>query len=421
MPSDYDNNLLRQAIIHAKAKEYDSARRFLERAIDLADDHETRIQSNYWMSLVVTDPTEKRKFLEEVLAFEPTHPEARRELAILDGKLKPEEIVNPDALPAQSTGAQAAKADRFTCPKCGGRMVFTPDGRSLFCEYCTRNHTLDASTPQFEQDFILSMATGKGHRTAQAVKTFFCQGCSAQFILPPQEMSASCSYCGSNHVTLGAKELVMPDSIIPFGFDQRQAARYLVEWVQKRKITPEGKVQAPRGVYAPLYTFDIMGNLPWSGYIYRDKKQVPVSGEKLVHYNDVTVPGAPKLAGLLPKITSGFDTSNAPAYDPRYLSGWPAEFPQTSMSDASLEARQQAVHRARGLIRDEMGYVSDLRYSTAGLSILSFKLVLVPVWLTSLPADGRDYRVIINGMFGNVYCEMPPRGLMGWINEMLGT
>jgi DNA-directed RNA polymerase subunit RPC12/RpoP len=419
--TDYDNNLLRQAIIHAKAGEYEIARRYLERAIDLADDRETRVQSNYWMSLVVTDPTEKRKFLEETLAYEPTHPEARRELAILDGKLKPEEIVNPDALPAQSTETQAAKADRFTCPKCGGRMVFTPDGRSLFCEFCTRNQTLDSTSTQFEQDFILTMATGKGHRTPLAVKTFFCQGCGAQFVLPPQEISASCSYCGSNHVTVGTKEMVAPDSIIPMGFNQRQAARYLVEWIQKRKIAPEGKVQAPRGLYAPLYTFDIMGNVPWSGYVYRDKQKVAVSGEKLVHFNDILVPGAPKLAGLLPKISAGFDTNSAPAYDSRYLSGWPAEFPQTSMSDASLEARQQAVHRTRGLIRNETGYISDLNYSTANLSILSFKLVLVPVWLTALPADGRDYRLIINGMMGNIYCELPPRGLMGWLNEMMGN
>ncbi len=419
--SDYDNNLLRQAIIHAKAGEYDAASRYLERAIDLADDRETRVQSNYWMSIIVSDPLEKRKFLEEALAYEPTHPEARRELAILDGKLKPEDIINPDALPAPSTESQAAKADRFTCPKCGGRMVFTPDGRSLFCEYCTRNQTLDATTSQLEQDFILNMATGKGHRTPQVVKTFSCQGCGAQFVLPLREISASCSYCGSNHVTRGDGEMLEPDSIIPFAFDQRQAARYLVDWVQKRKITPEGKVQAPRGVYEPLYTFDIMGNMTWNGFVYRDKQKIPISGDKLVHFDDILVPGAPKLAGLLPKITNGFDTANAPAYDSRYLSGWPAEFPQTSMSNASLEARQQAVHRARGLIRSDMGYISDLNYSTAGLSILSFKLVLVPVWLTALPVDGRSYRVIIDGAKGGLYCEMPPRGLMGWINEMLGS
>jgi Zn finger protein HypA/HybF involved in hydrogenase expression len=421
MPSDYDNNLLRQGIIHAKANEIEAARRYLERAVEAADDRETRVQANFWMAQITADPLQKRGYLEEVLANDMTHPEARRALAILDGKIKPDDIVDPDNLPAQPTATQAAKADRFTCPKCGGRMTFTPDGRSLMCEYCSRNQTLDTTVPEIEQDFILAMATGKGHRKPVAVKTFHCQGCGAQFVLPPQEITSTCSYCGSSHVVIGTKELVEPDSIIPMGFNQRQAALYLVEWVKKHKITPEGQVQAPRGLYLPIWTFDIMGNVPWNGMVYRDKQYVPVSGEKLVHFDDIVIPGAPKLADLLPRIMEGFDTTMAPAYDSRYLAGWPAEVYATAMSDASLNARQLAVRRTRELIRGEMGHVSDLNYSTSSLAILSFKLVLVPVWITSIPLEGRDYRVIINGMMGNVYGETPSRGVLGFINNILGT
>ena len=150
MPSDYDNDLLREAIANIKAKDFSLARRYLERALDIADDHETRIWANYWMSQITDDLQEKRKYLEEVLAAEPTHPEARRALALLDGK-----IVNPDALPAQSTETQNAKADRFACPKCGARMVFDGDGRTLVCEQCTSTQALNNSAPEFEQDFIL--------------------------------------------------------------------------------------------------------------------------------------------------------------------------------------------------------------------------------------------------------------------------
>jgi hypothetical protein len=155
--------------------------------------------------------------------------------------------------------------------------------------------------------------------------------------------------------------------------------------------------------------------------VYRNKQYVPVSGEKLVHFNDIVIPGTPKLADLLPRIMEGFDTTMAPAYDARYLAGWPAEVYETAMSDASLNARQQAVRRTRELIRGEMGHVSDLNYSTSSLAILSFKLVLVPVWITSIPLEGRDYRVLINGMMGNVYGETPSHGVLGFINNILGT
>jgi hypothetical protein len=420
MPNDYDNKLLREAIINIKAKDFSLARRYLELALDLADDRETCTWASYWMSQITDDPQEKRKYLEDTLANDPTHPEARKALAVLDGKIKPGEIVDPDALPAQSTETQNAKADRFTCPKCGARMVFDGDGRTLVCEHCARSQGLNNAAPQFEQDFILAMAIGKGHRTPVAVKTFNCQGCGAQFILPPQEISSVCAYCGSPHVVEGSKEIVEPDSIIPMAFNQRQAARYLVQWVEKHKITPQGKVQAPLGMYLAIWTFDIFGNIPWSGTVYRNKRQVSVSGETSVSFNDIVVPGAPRLADLLPKIMPSFDTSNAPAYDPRYLSGWPAEVYEMAMSDASLEARKQAVERARGRIGSEMGYINDLNYSTSNLSILSFKLVLIPVWYTAYPFEGRSFRVVINGQNGTVYGETPSQGILHWLGELLG-
>src|SRR5512136_2120136 len=161
MPSDYDNQLLHEAIINIKAKDFSLARRYLERALIMADDRDTRTWANYWMSQITDDPQEKRKYLEEAIANDPTHPEARKALALLDGIIKPDEIVNADALPAQSTETQNAKADRFTCPKCGARMVFDGDGRTLICDHCTRGQALSSAAPEFEQDFILTMAVGK--------------------------------------------------------------------------------------------------------------------------------------------------------------------------------------------------------------------------------------------------------------------
>jgi hypothetical protein len=219
------------------------------------------------------------------------------------------------------------------------------------------------------------------------------------------------------HVT---RELVEPDSIVPMAFAQREAAVRLVKWVEQHNITPEGKVQAPRGMYLPIWTFDIMGNIPWNGTVYRDKREVAVSGERTVSFDDIIVYGTPKLVDMLYKIIKDFNLLGAPAYDPRYLAGWPAEVSQMLMSDASLEARKQAVIRVRASIRGEMGYVKDLSYATSNLAITSFKLVLIPIWVTEYPLEGRAFRVIINGQTGAVYGETPSRGVLGWLENVLG-
>jgi hypothetical protein len=148
-----------------------------------------------------SDPAEKRKALENCLSHDLHHTRARRALAILDGRIKADEIVNPDRLPAAPEGLRSADADRFMCPKCGGRMAFAPDGSSLVCDYCTRQHALGlGAKDEAEKDFIVAMATMKGHGKPLQEQAFHCNGCGAEFILPPKQISANCAYCDSPHV-----------------------------------------------------------------------------------------------------------------------------------------------------------------------------------------------------------------------------
>ncbi len=420
MPSNYDNELLHEAILNIKAKEYDAARRYLERALELADDWDTRVQANFYLSQLTDDPVQKRKYLEETLAISPSHAEARRALAILDSKLKPEEIVDPDHLSAQSIETQNAKADRFTCPKCGSHMVFDGDGRTLICESCGREEALSPAAPENEQDFILAMATGQGQRRPVATKTFTCKGCGARFVLPPEVISETCSYCGSAYVVAGTRELVEPDSIIPMVFNQHEATLRLAKWVEKHKITPEGETRIPRGLYLPVWTFDITGNVPWYGTVQRNKQSVRVSGDKTANFDDIVIPATSKLGELFLKALKEFTFSTAPAYDPRYLAGWPAEIYETAMAPASLVARSKAAHAVKELIYSEVSGVSGLGYSTSNLSILSFKLVLVPVWVTEYSCEGRSFPVLINGQSGTIYGETPSRGILDWLSDVFG-
>ena len=426
MQSVYDDNLLKQGILNAKTGDLQLARRYLEMALYLADDRDTRTEASYWMSRVCSDRVEQRKYLEDALANDPGHPEARIALAILDGKIDPGELVNPDALPLQKRGLLQADASRFMCPKCGARMVFDGDGRTLVCEHCSRNQTLNNSAPQFEQDFISTMATGRGHRTPVRMKAFTCQGCGAQFIFSAQQISGVCAYCGSPHVTLADRDWVEPDSIVPMAFNQQQANQLLLAWFQKHDLKPDEKVMKPKGSYLTAWTFDLMGVIPWNGTVYRNKKVVPVSGEENVSFNDIIISASFRLPASLTvsdfskEFLAGYETSNAPAYDPRFLSGWPAEVYEIAMSDASLEARKQAIERIRDRLTSEKGHINDLNYSTANVSILSFKLVLIPIWQTHYSIQDQAYQVLMNGQTGKVSGEMPRQGLMGWIEKVLG-
>jgi DNA-directed RNA polymerase subunit RPC12/RpoP len=418
----YDNDLVSEGIRRFKAQEYDRARDFFERALSVADDDLTRVNANYYLSRLTDNPIEKRKYLENTLAIDMNHAEARRELAILDGRLKAGEIVDPERIPVPTTDDEVVQANRFTCPNCGGRMVYSPDGASLICESCNRPQSLNVNKTGVEKDFFVGMANGTGFRKTVSAKTFACQGCGANFLLPPSELSASCAYCGSTHVIALEKEseLVEPDGIIPMAFDGKQATLQYNHWMDGQKINLQGNFPPPRGLYLPAWIFDIVGSVPWTGKVIRNKRELPVSGEYPVSFNNICIQGSEKLTKLPRTFLDDYKLAEAADYDPRFLAGWSAEVYETPMSDAALDARQSAVERIHHDIRAENGNVFELNYSPSNISITAYRLMLLPVWVMNYSYDGKSYRVIINGQTGTLLGETPSRGLKKWVNNLLG-
>ena len=438
MQRDYAESLLRSGIIEAKAGQKDTARRYLERAINTSGDYDVLSEAWFWLNKVTDDSAEKRTALENCLSFNLRHARARRDLAMLDGKLDEAEIINPDALPLQSTDPAQANADRFMCPQCGARMVFAPDGSGLICEHCTSGYKLGSGGEAEEQDFLIAMATARGHGKPVAMQVFHCKGCGAEFILPPDVISTTCAYCDSPYVVSleESRELLQPEGVIPQAFNQRQAAHLLVDWVEENGIKPQGMVNPPRGIYMPIWTFDISGGIAYYGDKYeaneglrqRASRVVRIEGEHPVHINDLPIPASRKIARHISHLLPSFDLEHTKPYDPRYLSNWVAEVYDVPMADASLDARSRAYSQLKRRLPGEITSLFNLKTSSASLAIESFKLVLIPVWITEIPVTEQDLLVLINGQNGVVQGDTPAQakskskaknGLFDWLEDLL--
>ena len=437
MQRDYAESLLRSGIIEAKAGEKDTARRYLERAVSTSGDHDLLSEAWFWLSKIADDLTEKRAALENCLSLDLRHSRARRDLAILDGKLDEKEIINPDVLPVPSTDPTQALADRFMCPKCGAKMVFAPDGSGLICEHCTSSYKLGAGGEAEEQDFLIAMATARGHGAPVAMQIFHCNGCGAEFTLPPDIISINCAYCDSPHVVSleESRELLQPEGILPQAFNQKQATQLLVDWVESNGIKPQGKVDLPRGVYMPIWTFDIGGGIGYRGDKYESEDQfrqradrvVHIEGEYPIHVDDLPIPASRKIARHIFCLLPTFEMKKTKTYDPRYLSNWAAEVYDVPMADASLDARSRAYTSLKRQLPGEITSLFNLKTSSASLVIESFKLVLIPIWISEIPTNGQKLLVLINGQNGVVQGD-PPRdekksrnrnGLLDWLGDLL--
>ncbi len=437
MIDDYSKDLLRSGIIDLKAGDRESARRYLDRALYMSSDHDVMAEAWFQLGQLADDPAEKRMALENCLSNDLQHARARRALAILDGKLKPDEIVDPDLLPPAPAGLQQADARRFMCPKCGGRMTFSPDGGSLVCEYCLRNQTLNSSHASAgDKDFIIAMATARGHGKPLAEQVFHCQGCGAEFILPPDQLSATCVYCGSAHVVNleKSKDLLAPDGIIPQAFDQEHAVKLLVDWVESNPIQPEKQAERPRGLYLPLWTFDIGGEIDYTGDVMEEQdmgfgqhasRLVRVKDQYPVMLNNVPIPASRKLSAPFVRLIPTFDLKAIQPYDPRYLANWPAELYDVPMGEASLDARSQAFVRLKQDLIDRLIATHLISASSAKMTIESFRLDLLPVWLTEIWLEGRSRLVLLNGQNGAIQGDITRKsqsakgGLREWLADLV--
>jgi predicted RNA-binding Zn-ribbon protein involved in translation (DUF1610 family) len=424
-------DLLMRGMAAAKAGDRQEARFYLEWVLRTKASKEEQQEARFWLSEVSENAAERRDLLDTILAENPNHVRARRNLAIIDGKLNPAEAIDPDRLErAAAAEPQPTKADRFTCPQCGARMVFAPDGSSLYCEHCTLRQGIGRGGEQREyvpeQDFIVALATAKGHLRPVNMRVLQCKGCGVAFTLAPETLSLTCPYCDSVYVTEAAssREMIPPHGLIPFAVDQEQAQKELRGWfkglgLERVRVTPL------QGLYVPVWVFTVGGTVPYHYTVQQAHEYggspVRRSNEAIL-YEEMRVPAGRKLAERLVGELDEFDLGRLVNYDPRYLADWPAETYSVPLADASLVARRQVLAQVRRRIElDIVEDYSDLKISPANLMVDSFKLVLLPFWFIHYLLEGKRYEVIVNGQTGEVQGERPARGISGWLGRLLGN
>ena len=298
-------DLLIRGMMAAKAKETADARRYLEWVLRLDPPLDTRVDALYWLSQVAETPAEQWRLLEEALAYDPSDMRCRRDLAVLRGDLNPSEIIDPDRLPnAESNPAQShsleAGVDRFVCPQCGGRMTFAPDGQSLTCEYCEarRVQTAGQNDAASAENFLIAMATRKGHLHPVTRQTFNCQGCGIDFLLAPQQLSITCPYCGSAYAVRSrqSRELIDPHLILPFTVEEKQANQAFNTWLADQNLPSGASLQVERAaaIYLPAWSFEMVGQVPWSCQVEERRDHwVTENGSEIVYHSSVLALASP--------------------------------------------------------------------------------------------------------------------------------
>ncbi|MEP6776325.1 MAG: hypothetical protein ABJA50_12090, partial [Chloroflexota bacterium] len=312
--SDEARDLLVYGVAAAQANSPDEARNYLEWVLRTDAGPDQQAEAWYWLSYITNSSTEKRDCLENVLALSPRYPEALRDIALLDGRLKQADMHDPRfPVPpvAPSASPTATETQSYKCPRCGARMTAQGPLGALLCSFCGYERGVDTpSGPRKsvdEQDWVAAIYAVQGHRwELPTERSFKCASCGATVLLPPSQVSAECPFCGVPSVTQAVEErdLIQPSGLAPFAFSAGEAYARVATWLQQHKLRSGGPSQTtlvpPRPIFIPFWTFDIDGDISWHGWQTSTRNRrvvrVPAGGTVPLYYDDVLVPATRSLS-----------------------------------------------------------------------------------------------------------------------------
>lgn len=319
----------------------------------------------------------------------------------------------------------------YICANCGGGIRYDISRQQLVCVSCGTPAPFPLnSTPPTEHPYA-AQAVNASHRVAQAeTMEISCQNCGAQVMFSAHQTATCCPMCGSAHINAARQaEGIPPDGIIPFKVDQYQAQEAFRKWVRSRWFAPnslkksyqEGKLTP---VYLPYWTFDAQAQANYQGrggrvrHIRQGKQTrttidwYPVSGTVRQSFDDIQICASANSQRQLAGEIQPFGTSRGcKPYDVAYLAGAQAEHYALPLDDGYRQAQQQMeaeLHAAatsqilgRGF---QQASITRLNPSYANVT---YKQVLLPVWLAAFTQGGKSWHYAINGETGKVSGERP--------------
>ncbi|MBX3385178.1 MAG: hypothetical protein KF768_01260 [Phycisphaeraceae bacterium] len=366
-----------------------------------------------------------------------------------DGKVEPAELLGEDSVDTSPPPTGPVGPARFPCCKCGGQLEFAPGVLSMRCPYCgTQNEieppTSDPNAPGaavHERDLTATLAELESAAELVSHRTVKCGACAAEIERPEHVTSFSCPFCGTNIVATGiAARHIKPEGVLPFVYTRQRATETFRAWLKSRWFAPnalkrEGLLDSGlSGVYMPAWTYDADTVTAYTGQrgdayyvtVGSGKNRTTVrkvrwsrrSGVVRHEFDDVLVLASNSLPEKLAHELEPWDTGAALPYRDEYLAGFHAECYQIDVEGGFTLAQGKMRSYITTLVKRDIGG-DEQRIASMDIDYrnVTFKHLLLPVWISAYRYRGKLYRFLVNARTGEVQGQRP----YSWIKITLAV
>lgn len=286
-----------------------------------------------------------------------------------------------------------------------------------------------------ELDFSAALKGNLETAEIETTRVSICPNCAAQVELAGAEHAANCPFCATPFVAdTGEHRHIKPRAILPFALDERAAKQAMSEWLGRLWFAPSGlqdyarKGRKMEGIYVPFWTFDADTRSSYRGergQVYYETRSVtrngkrvqervqrvrwyPASGRVNRFFDDVLVLASKSLPKRFTDALDPWDLAELVPYSPEYIAGFRAEGYSIDIEDGFVEARTQMDRViARDVRFDIGGDRQRVHHIDTKVSDVTFKHILLPVWLAAYKYRGKSYRFVVNARTGRVQGERP--------------
>lgn len=327
---------------------------------------------------------------------------------------------------------------RYPCPNCNGAMEWSARAGALLCPNCGHQRAVEAGEYSPERDYASTLASLREAQSsvlthqADAEHEIVCRSCGAHTTFTGTLTATRCPYCATpvqRDDVQDAPARLPVDGVVPFGVDTKQAEESVKNWINGRWFAPNdfkkyNKTGSFTGIYASFFTYDADTVTAYTGERGDDYTVTVGSGEnqhtetrtRWRHASGVVQDVFDDVAVLA---NEGFDhdrirklepwpTQTAQPFRQEYIAGFLCRTYDRDLEvccgDAKGRMDDQIVHTVK---QDIGGDHQRVHQRNTEFRTLTYRHLLLPLFLLTVLFAGKPYQVFVNGVSGEVQGERP--------------